>query len=137
MLYLTTKLRENLSTSKLISPFLFVEVTLDYKVTLARSIKGRLVKLEFMCESADDVLNKLAVQSNTDDDTFELISRLSVQIPEAEANQQLSRSGAPSGHKLNLIYFQGQKLVKISKYQRYFKLAIKNEYLALTSGIIS
>lgn len=85
MLYLTTKTRENLSTSKLISPFLFVEVTLDYKVTLARSIKGRLIKLEFMCENADDVLNKLAVQSNTDDETFELISRLSVQIPEAEA----------------------------------------------------
>ena len=87
MLYLTSKLRENLSTSKLISPFLFVEVTVNYKVTLARSIKGRLVKLEFMCESADDVLNKLAVQSNADDETFELISRLSVQIPEAEANQ--------------------------------------------------
>lgn len=85
MLYLTTKLRENLSTAKLISPFLFVEVTLDYKVTLARSIKGRLVKLEFVCENADEVLNKLAVQSNTDDETFELISRLSVQIPEAEA----------------------------------------------------
>ena len=87
MLYLTSKLRENLSTSKLISPFLFVEVTVNYKVTLARSINGRLVKLEFMCENADDVLNKLAVQSNADDETFELISRLSVQIPEAEANQ--------------------------------------------------
>lgn len=87
MLYLTTKIRENLSTSKLISPFLFVEVTLDYKVTLARSINGRVIKLEFMCENADDVLNKLAVQSNAEDDTFELISRLSVQIPEAEANQ--------------------------------------------------
>ena len=87
MLYLTTKIRENLSTSKLISPFLFVEVTVNYKVTLARSINGRLVKLEFMCENADDVLNKIAVQSNADDETFELISRLSVQIPEAEANQ--------------------------------------------------
>lgn len=85
MLYLTSKLRENLSTAKLISPFLFVEVTLDYKVTLARSIKGRLVKLEFVCENADEVLNKLAVQSNTDDETFELISRLSVQIPDGEA----------------------------------------------------
>ena len=87
MLYLTTKSRENVSTSKLISPFLFVEVTVNYKVTLARSINGRLVKLEFMCENADDVLNKIAVQSNADDETFELISRLSVQIPEAEANQ--------------------------------------------------
>ena len=87
MLYLTTKSRENLSTAKLISPFLFVEVTVNYKVTLARSINGRLVKLEFMCENADDVLNKIAVQSNADDETFELISRLSVQIPEAEANQ--------------------------------------------------
>ena len=87
MLYLTTKTRENVSTSKLISPFLFVEVTVNYKVTLARSINGRLVKLEFMCENADEVLNKLAVQSNADDETFELISRLSVQIPEAEANQ--------------------------------------------------
>ena len=87
MLYLTTKSRENVRTSKLISPFLFVEVTVNYKVTLARSINGRLVKLEFMCENADDVLNKLAVQSNADDETFELISRLSVQIPGAEANQ--------------------------------------------------
>ena len=36
-----------------------------------------------MCADADDCFNKLAVQANTDDETFELISRLSIRRDEA------------------------------------------------------
>ena len=41
-------------------------------------INNKLVKLYFQCEDADDCFNKLAIQSNTDDELFELISRLSL-----------------------------------------------------------
>lgn len=79
-LYITNKQRENISTSKVISPFSFIEITIEYKVTLARMINNRLCKLSFLCDDADDVLNKVAVQSNLDDETFELISKLRVDI---------------------------------------------------------
>ena len=76
-------MRESIATNKLISPFAFIDISVNYEVTLARMINNKLVKLYFVCADADDCFNKLAVQANTDDETFELISRLSVQRAEA------------------------------------------------------
>ena len=72
-------MRESIATNKLISPFAFIAISIKYEVTLARMINNKLVKLCFVCADADDCFNKLAVQANTDDETFELISRLSIQ----------------------------------------------------------
>ena len=82
-LYISNKMRESIATNKLISPFAFIDISIKYEVTLARMIDNKLVKLCFNCEDANDCFNKLAVQANTDDETFELISRLSVQRDEA------------------------------------------------------
>lgn len=81
-LYISNKVRESIATNKLISPFAFIDISVKYEVTLARMINNKLVKLYFVCADADDCFNKLAVQANTDDETFELISRLSVQRAE-------------------------------------------------------
>lgn len=78
-LYISNKMRESIATNKLISPFAFIDISIKYEVTLARMINNKLVKLCFVCADADDCFNKLAVQANTDDETFELISRLSIQ----------------------------------------------------------
>lgn len=83
-LYISNKMRESIATNKLISPFVFIDISIKYEVTLARMINNKLVKLCFRCEDANDCFNKLAVQANTDDETFELISRLSIQRCEAE-----------------------------------------------------
>lgn len=82
-LYISNKTRENITTNKLISPFAFIDISIKYEVTLARMIDNKLVKLCFKCEDANDCFNKLAIQANTDDETFELISRLSIQRGEA------------------------------------------------------
>lgn len=78
-IYISNKTRENITTNKLISPFAFIDISIKYEVTLARMIDNKLVKLCFNCEDANDCFNKLAIQANTDDETFELISRLSIQ----------------------------------------------------------
>lgn len=78
-LYISNKMRESIATNKLISPFAFIDISIKYEVTLARMINNKLVKLCFVCADADDCFNKLAVQANIDDETFELISRLSIQ----------------------------------------------------------
>lgn len=85
-LYISNKSRENITTNKTISPFAFIDISIRYEVTLARMINNRLVKLYFQCEDANDCFNKLAIQSNTDDELFELISRLSLnkEVVEAE-----------------------------------------------------
>ena len=82
-LYISNKTQESIATNKLISPFAFIDISIKYEVTLARMINNKLVKLYFVCEDADDCFNKLAIQANTDDETFELISRLSIQRGEA------------------------------------------------------
>lgn len=82
-IYISNKTRENITTNKLISPFAFIDISVKYEVTLARMIDNKLVKLCFNCEDANDCFNKLAIQANTDDETFELISRLSIQRGEA------------------------------------------------------
>lgn len=82
-IYISNKTRENITTNKLISPFAFIDISVEYEVTLARMIDNKLVKLYFKCEDANDCFNKLAIQANTDDETFELISRLSIQRDEA------------------------------------------------------
>ena len=82
-LYISNKMRENITTNKLISPFAFINISVEYEVTLARMINNKLVKLYFVCEDANDCFNKLAIQANTDDETFELISRLSIRRDEA------------------------------------------------------
>lgn len=82
-IYISNKIRENITTNKLISPFAFIDISIKYEVTLARMIDNKLVKLCFNCEDANDCFNKLAIQANTDDETFELISRLSIQRGEA------------------------------------------------------
>ena len=84
-LYISNKSRENIATNKVISPFVFIDISIQYEVTLARMINNRLVKLYFQCEDADDCFNKLAIQSNTDDELFELISRLSLNKEAIEA----------------------------------------------------
>ena len=78
-IYISNKQRENIATNKIISPFAFIDISIQYEVTLARMIDNKLVKLYFKCEDANDCFNKLAIQANTDDETFELISRLSIQ----------------------------------------------------------
>ena len=78
-IYISNKTRENIATNKIISPFAFIDISIKYEVTLARMIDNKLVKLCFNCEDANDCFNKLAIQANTDDETFELISRLSIQ----------------------------------------------------------
>ena len=78
-LYISNKMRESIATNKLISPFAFIDISIKYEVTLARMIDNKLVKLCFNCEDANDCFNKIAIQANTDDETFELISRLSIQ----------------------------------------------------------
>lgn len=78
-IYISNKTRENITTNKIISPFAFIDISIQYEVTLARMIDNKLVKLCFFCADADDCFNKLAVQANTDDETFELISKLSIQ----------------------------------------------------------
>ena len=85
-LYISNKSRENIATNKLISPFVFIDISIQYEVTLARMINNNLVKVYFQCEDANDCFNKLAIQSNTDDELFELISRLSLnrEVVEAE-----------------------------------------------------
>ena len=82
-IYISNKTRESIATNKQISPFAFIDISIKYEVTLARMINNKLVKLYFQCEDADDCFNKLAIQANTDDETFELISRLSIQRAEA------------------------------------------------------
>ena len=82
-LYISNKMRESIATNKQISPFAFIDISVRYEVTLARMINNKLVKLYFICEDANDCFNKLAVQANTDDETFELISRLSIRRDEA------------------------------------------------------
>lgn len=82
-IYISNKTLENITTNKLISPFAFIDISIKYEVTLARMIDNKLVKLCFNCEDANDCFNKLAIQANTDDETFELISRLSIQRAEA------------------------------------------------------
>ena len=82
-LYISNKSRENIATNKAISPFAFIDISIQYEVTLARMINNKLVKVYFQCEDANDCFNKLAIQSNADDELFELISRLSLQRDEA------------------------------------------------------
>lgn len=86
-LYISNKMRESIATNKLISPFAFIDISIKYEVTLARMINNKLVKLCFVCADADDCFNKLAVQANTDDETFELISKLSIQRESVEETE--------------------------------------------------
>lgn len=81
-IYISNKQRENITTNKIISPFAFIDISIKYEVTLARMIDNKLVKLCFNCDDANDCFNKIAIQANTDDETFELISRLSIQRDE-------------------------------------------------------
>lgn len=78
-IYISNKQRENITTNKIVSPFAFIDISIKYEVTLARMINNKLVKLYFKCDDANDCFNKIAIQANTDDETFELISRLSIQ----------------------------------------------------------
>ena len=86
-LYISNRSRENITTNKVISPFAFIDISIQYEVTLARMINNRLVKLYFQCEDANDCFNKLAIQSNTDDELFELISRPSLNRDEATEDE--------------------------------------------------